>query len=184
MIKILLATGLVTGLVGHSVHAGTTLLMPEIGGSEVRLDGDYWFSDSAKRDSGVVQGVMAGYRFDTNIVLAAKLDFHEGDLFFGAFDSFKLRERGILVGYSFPIAPRFRLTPAVGISYWNLDSREGMLFNPGEEESLDFRGRDVYGRINFEIPVGELVTLNLAYSYGDYDFGQLETTRFGVMFTF
>lgn len=179
-----LLAALLAGFNCGPTFAGTTMLMPEVGGSEVRLDEGYWYSEGPKRDSGVVQGFMAGYRFESNIVLAAKLDYHDGDLFFGAFDSFKLRERGILVGYSFPVAPRFRLTPAVGVTYWNLDSREGRLFNPGEEESRDFRGRDVYGRINFEIPVGELITLNLAYSYGEYDFGQLETTRFGVMFTF
>lgn len=179
-----LFAGVVAGSVSNSVQAGTTVLLPEIGGSEVRLDENYWFTGDDKRDSGFVQGVLAGYRFDSNIVVAAKLDFHEGDLFFGAFDSFKLRERGVLVGYSISLAPRFRLTPAIGLSYWNLDSREGRLFNPGDEESRDFRGRDIYGRVNFEIPVSELITLNLAYSYGEYDFGHLETTRFGVMFTF
>lgn len=166
------------------LYAGKTVLMPELGRSELDMHANYSVSELAKHDVGVTINFLAGYKFSSNVIVAATHSYTDSNLLFGAGDHYQLYDIGAVAGYSFDIAALFRIVPMVGWSYWKLQSTEGELFNPGPEERFDYRGNNFYWRLNIELPISSVVQLNLAYVNGDYDFGRLQSKRFGVKFEF
>lgn len=144
--------GLAFALNCSPLYAGKMVLMPELGRSTIGVDAGYTVSETSNHEVGVVASLVGGYKFDSHIILAANHSFTDSDDFFGAGDYYTLYEVGVVAGYSFDLATRFRVIPMVGLSYWELDSTEGRLFNSGPEERLENKGRDPYWRINFEFP--------------------------------
>lgn len=174
----------VLALSSSPLYAGNALIMPELGRSVVNIRAGHSASGLADHDVGFTVGVLGGYKFESNIILALSHSYTDTDLFWGAGDNYQVIEFGILGGYSFEVAPRLRVTPMVGWGYWKLSSTEGELFNSGPEERREFHGRDPFWRLNLEIPLSKLVQLNISYLHADYDFGRSESTRFGVKFEF
>lgn len=170
-------------LVSSPLYAGKIVLMPEVGRSEIDVDAEYTMSEASERDGGVTLGVTAGYKIDS-VIVAANFNITNSDNIFSTFDNYRIYDRAIFAGYSFNVAKRLRIVPIIGINYWKLVSKEGRLFNPGSEEQRVFDGVDMYGRLNFEIPLNDLVQLNLSYVNANYDFGRVESLRFGVKFEF
>lgn len=172
-------------LVSLQAHAGKFIAMPETGTGEIDVDDSYALPDGYDGFSDAYSiSFVGGYKFDSNMILAANLSYTGTEVLFDSADEYSLDERGILVGYSFEINRNFRIVPMLGWSSWDLVTEEGALFNPGPEEELEFEGSDTYGRLNLEFPVTEVFQMAASYIYGEYDFGTYQTARVGFKFEF
>lgn len=173
--------------VSGSALAGKIILLPEAGNLTVDVDSEYTLTDAEETSDDLLLGLMAGYKFDNNMILALNYTVSTGwasSATFGAFDSYDLDERTLLIGYSWDLARHLRIVPMLGWNSWGLTAKEGAFLNPGEELRISEDGTNFVPRINFEIPFGELLQANIAYQRGSYDFGDASSWRFGFKFEF
>lgn len=174
------------------LYAAEFFIMPELGVGDVDIIAEYTFLDDDDSSPTISASLTGGYKFDSNIVLAINTSFTTSDVFiadtvyFGssAFDEYSYVELGMLLGYSFDVHKRFRIVPMLGASYWDLTVEEGAFLNPGPEDEKGYSGTDIYGKLNLEFPINDLIQINVSYLYGNYDFGAIEVTRVGVKFSF
>lgn len=87
-------------------------------------------------------------------------------------DSFRLG-----VGYLFPSESNFRFIGKTGLSIWDLEARESILFNPGPEEVSRLDGTDFFIEGGVEYSFNDTFRAGLALSYADLDFGSTTTVK-------
>lgn len=167
-----------------SAYSGEYFLMGEVGRGKVSFDDEYYFEDFEDDDTFSSVNILGGYKFNSKLVLATHIGASGSEGFFGADDNYQLYEVGALLGYSFDLYKHFRIVPMIGVSTWELDRKEGELFNSGPEESREVKGTNAYIKLNFEVPLGDFVQLNLSYMRGQFKFGGVHALRFGTKFSF
>ena len=72
-----------------------------------------------------------------------------------------------------------------GYSRWRYVYTEGAFLNSGPEEELKFTGNNSFGKVIFKFPSIKIIGLkisNISYTYGQYDFGKLQSIRVGMKF--
>ena len=167
-----------------AVNAGDYMLMPNIGKGQLKVDRRYLISDTYDNNISVYSlGLLFGYRFDSNVIIAGSTSVSSGE-FFNFTDRYELKERGVLAGYAIDIGNKFRLIPMLGYSRWRFDTEEGIFLNPGPEAEARFHGSDMYGKLNLEWVISSVFQLNFAYQSGDYDIGHVDTSHIGFKFEF
>lgn len=128
--------------------------------------------------------VGAGLSLQSKIVLGIGLTSSFSDNFLGAFDSYKVAQQQLYVGYRINVNKHIRITPQIGYTHWKLTSEESIWFNDEKKSATKFLGEDAYGQINLEFPVSKLVTVVASFSRTHYAFGSTDAAQAGVIFTF
>ncbi len=155
-----------------------------LGSSELSIDKQYTISQESFKTDALSIGVELGYRspkkylIQTSFTSTADLDI------FGISDNYHLYQWNTLVGYSFALSDKINFIPKIGFSRWELDAREGMLFNPGPELELEFKDTDVTYQLGLEFLIWNDLSLELAYENTKYNFGEIEIVNFGISFEF
>jgi hypothetical protein len=129
-------------------------------------------------------GLFAGYSFDSGLVVEGGFSGETSDDIFESYDVFQFVA---LLGYTFRPGRDFSITPKLGFSMWELSTYEsGLLdlFGDGEDEEHTYDGTDIIGSLEGEYSLNRLIQLNLSYTAGSYEFGELDSLRFGVEFDF
>lgn len=156
----------------------------ELGTGKIKVDKDFAILKEDFDTDGFSLGYILGYKFENNVVTEANLAYTSSDVLFGTFDSYETYEFKAMIGYSFDLATHFRVVPMVGLSRWELDTKQGFFLNPGPEAKEEFSGTDFTYKVRLEVPLGDLVLLSLSYASTEVEFGRNETTQLGVLFEF
>ncbi len=155
-----------------------------IGTSELSVNKAYTISGENYSTDSFSVGIEFAYRWPENYLIETSFTTTIDTDIFGISDNYQLYQWNTLVGYSFPITERIRLIPKVGFSRWELDTREGALFNPGPELSVEFNDTDFTYQLGLEFPVWEDLNLGVTYENTRYSFGKIEIVNLGFSFEF
>lgn len=159
-----------------------TYLALKAGGGSIQVNSEQAINGVTEEQDIFSGGVFAGYNFDSGMVVEAGLSGEFSEDFFESYDVSQIM---VMLGYTFHPGQDFTFVPKAGFSMWELTTFESGLFNIfGGDEERSYEGTDVVLSLEGEYSVGELVQLNLSYTQGSYDFGDLDSLRFGVEFDF
>jgi hypothetical protein len=183
-----LAASVVLGiaLLGESALAATPefQITPRAGVGSLRIEALSGVNENrTQRDT---FGVGAGFGYLSPIGILAEIgadSFGNFD-FFNLSDSFDLTQKFVAIGYQAELGRGWRLVPKAGRARWTLRSEEGLLFNPGPEESREKKGNDYYWEMSVSHRVSSVVTMGMVYRQGQYDFGRTRSTAFLVTLGF
>jgi len=164
----------------------------QFGVSRIKVSGGYTFNDYNDSSGATEFGWNLGSRFSNNIILEVSYIESDGHSFAGAGDSYDLKQKHVLIGYSFRLGSGLRVTPKVGTTEWRIKGREGVFLNPGEEDESDNNGSDVVYAIelNNEAFTKKFFRVLPAYSVGlhcswtNTDFGDYFSARLGATFQY
>lgn len=156
----------------------------ELGASSVDFDEDTNLLVEDYDDDGLGFTYSLGYRWENNAIVEISGSFASNNAFFESFDFYETTEYQLLVGYSFPVSEKFRVVPMVGLSNWDLDSKEGTFLNPGDEVRQTFSGTDVAYKISAEYALFSSVVLSLSYRSSALDIGTSSMTQLGLKMAF
>jgi len=179
------ATLIITLFICQQVAAEKFLLTVEVGVATIKIDKSYQMTNSTldTQDS-VAFSALFGYKFKSNFVLCIASSYYHGNSSFGANDRVHINDGSALVGYEFKANRKLNIIPMLGVNYWKLRSKEGAFLNSGPEEERVFRGNDSLAKVIFEIASTRMLGLNISYTYGRYDFGDLHSINAGMRFNF
>jgi hypothetical protein len=159
-------------------------ITPRAGKGTLRVDESIDLNDSLAGDDTFGLGAGFGYLTPPGVVLEIGADsFGSFDLF-DTFDSLSLTQEFASIGYQAEFGNGWRLVPRVGRARWKLRAEEGLVFNPGPEETREFRGWDYYWELSLSRRISRVVALGLHYKQGNYNFGRTRTTAFLVTLGF
>jgi hypothetical protein len=157
-----------------------TYIAIKAGNGNIKVNAEYALDDVAEEDDIFSGGVYAGYNFTSGLVVEAGWSQEFNSILLESYDVLQLVGS---LGYNFAVSDKFTFTPKAGLSIWEFDAYDsGFLFGGAEDYSYD--GTDMIWSLEGEYALGELVQLNLSYTQGSYDFGDLDSFRFGVEFDF
>ncbi|WP_444994835.1 outer membrane beta-barrel protein [Aliikangiella sp. IMCC44359] len=166
---------------------GSFFVTPQVGDVNTKIKMEYTFenNDNPQLSSDNIEvGVSAGYQFNSDFSIEAVLLRNDTADVFEMGDTYNIDQKQLMLGYTFKVNQHFQIVPKIGISYWEFDGKEGSFLNPGPEEESHFSGSELVWKLAFEIPINNLIQLQLTYSDNNYDFGKAQTTSFGVKFEF
>jgi hypothetical protein len=159
-------------------------ITPRIGVGELRIDRFVGVRDEEITTSTHGIGVSFGFLTPTGIVGEVGAEtFGDFDLF-DTFDSHELTQQFVSLGYQFELGDGWRIVPRAGRARWKLRSEEGLLFNPGPEETREVRGYEYFWELSVARRVSRTVTLGLNYKQGSYEFGRSQSAAFLVTLGF
>jgi hypothetical protein len=152
------------------------------GGGSINVNAEHAINGIVGEEDIFSGGVFAGYNFDSGLVIEGGLSVEFSE---DIFDSYDVSEIIGMLGYTFHPAKDFTVTPKAGFSMWELVTFESGLFNFfQEDEELTYDGTDLLFALEGEYSWTPLVQINLSYTQGSYDFGDLDSFRLGVEFDF
>ena len=152
----------------------------ELGIDRLEIDNAFSLRGSAVEADTLSLSTSVGYQWKNHFLIEAGVSVGTGDLFFGTFDDYKNIKLEALIGYSFHLSDRFIIEPKIGKADWELKAKEGIFLNPGPEEERTFEGTDNIWQVNVKFSVSRNVNLNLSHEQHDADYGEFQSTRFGV----
>lgn len=137
---------------------------------------------NGSRTDANLAGIGCGIGYLTPIGIVAAIGADGGAEFdlFGSFDSYSFDQRFVAVGYQFEWGDGWRFVPMVGRARWRLESEEGILLNPGPEQSEVVRGYDYFWEASVSRRISRVVALGISYKQGDFRFGQSRAAAFMV----
>ena len=154
------------------------------GVSEFDIEREYLLEEDDYDESANAYGeILAGFIFTNGLVLEAGFISQAGIDLFGANDSYDVFESVVEVGYTFG-NDKFKITPKIGYSFWDLEVKEGEFLNPGPEERRESDGSDPYLKLSAEYYWTESFAGSLFYRHSDYDFGNINTWGLGLRYVF
>ena len=124
-----------------------------------------------------------GIVFDSSVVLGIGGLGSAGGIFIFVDETYAVVQEQMFVGYRFPVGKNLRITPNIGFTHWALRTEQDSLSH-SDPVTRKFNGNDVFGQLNFEFPVSHLVTVFGSYTRTNYDFGNSNSLKAGVMFEF
>jgi hypothetical protein len=149
-----------------------------LGNIEVK---DAYANPGSEKEDIFSAGLFAGYNFDSGLTFEVGFSGETSEEIFESYDVF---QSIVMLGYTVHIGTDFSLTPKFGASMWELDTFRSGLLTFGQDRERSFDGTDSIGSLEGEYSINKLVQLNLAYTQGSYDFGELNALRFGVELDF
>lgn len=182
MLKTVVLTVLL--LLSTNNYAETVYLSPQVGLGRTKVDGQYTFDGSNDTSGRIENSATIGLRLLSNVVIEATYVAGSGLSFFGATDSFDLRQSQLLLGYAFPVGNRSYITPKVGVAHWKLEGKEGAFLNPGPERSSSLTGSDTVYAFEWERTVTRFFSLGINSNYISAEFGNAISIRFMSKFNF
>lgn len=177
-----IALMLVAGPVSAKDAERKKFIALRLGTGSIQIKNEQAVSGISEEEDLYGVGVYAGYNFDSGLVAEAGIAKEFSDDFF---DSYDVSQITLLLGYHFPFAENFTFTPKAGVSRWDLSTFGSRLVDLGllvEERS--FNGTDPIWSLEGEYSWTDLVQLNLSYTEGSYGFGDFDSFRFGMEFSF
>ncbi|MFK8029629.1 MAG: outer membrane beta-barrel protein [Gammaproteobacteria bacterium] len=126
-----------------------------------------------------VSEISGGYRFDNNWTLDLGLETYASfDIIaLGLGDVVSLQAIRVGGGYHFPSEGRLSAFVKGGVSFWDLEFEEGILFNPGPEEEASRNGNDLYVQIGAEVRIVGGFISRLTWDVADNDFGDSSAVK-------
>jgi len=155
-----------------------------LGSSSVNIDQNKIQTDVDFDDDGFGATYLVAYRWGNNLVAEANLSHATNNFLFEGFDFYKTTELKLMLGYSFQLAQYLRIVPMLGVSKWDLDSQEGLVFNSGPEQRVEFDGTDLTYKLSLELPINDSFSLSLSYAKSHLDLGTSELSLVGLKFEF
>ncbi len=181
LIKILC---LVTLAFAPQVFSADYFVAVDGGRSTVSIDQKHLADEYSDHDiRTTLLSVNGGMVFESDIVFGVGYLASGSDNFFEMGDTYDLTQEQIFVGYRFPVAKHFRITPNFGLNHWSMKVKQGVLLN-SHREFKNFSGNDYFGQLNLEFPINHLITVFGSYTRTNYDFGNLNSLKAGVIFEF
>jgi hypothetical protein len=157
-----------------------TYLAIKAGNGNIKVNSEHALDGLAIEDDIFSGGVYAGYNFDSGLVAEAGMSVEFNSILFESYDVMQFVGS---LGYNFAVGDKFTFTPKAGLSMWEFEAYDsGFLFGTPEDHSYD--GTDMIWSLEGEYLLGELLQLNLSYTQGSCDFGDLDSFRFGMEFDF
>lgn len=141
----------------------------EVGEADVNLDSDIQFIDGTD-DYTMSIGAHVGYLDRSRVLVDLDYNSMNDISIFGASDHFSLSTTALLFGYQIKLND-FYLEPKIGYARWQLELREGALFNPGPEEEYNFDGADPLAAFTAGYRFNDLFGMSLSYKYLDFERG-------------
>ncbi len=155
-----------------------------IGNASIDIDSSYAFDNEAVSENSLATGIEFGYQISESFrVDLGYLKASDFDLLNLA-DSYNIIQTNLQVAYEIPVAKKLIISPKIGLSFWDLDANEGQLFNPGVEENKTNSGTDLTYGFELAVPLGDSFSIIGSLEKTDFDFGELTSTEFGVVFHF
>ena len=181
-IIIQLLTFLIFSQLSQFANSGNLVLVAEGGLASLDVSENYRPTPTSDDSyDNFALGLMAGYKFDSQVIISAAYNNYYGISTFGESDRVHVYDVCTGVGYSIEYSKSFRIVPMVMYCSWELDSKEGALFSSNPDAN-EFNGQDVVGKVSFELPFNDTFSLNISLTYGNYDFGDLTAVRVGGKF--
>lgn len=148
------------------------------GFGDVNVDHGYRLNQTATGEGDWAIEMTAGYELDSGIVVEGGatrgLDLDIGN-------DYELDEDRLMAGYAFAVGQSFQITPAAGISYWNLHVRDGILSGA---PTAAFSGQDWVWRITGEYQRYTRLGLYFSYTGAKHDFGAASLLSLGLRYRF
>lgn len=160
------------------------ILGVELGQSSVNIDTNKIQTDVDFDDNGFAGSYFVGYRWANHFVNEVNLTLASNNFIFRGFDFYETKELKLLFGYSFQLADSLRIVPMAGMSRWELNSREGLIFNPGPEQNFKFEGTDLTYKLTMEYLINDSFALSLSYARTHLVLGTTELSLLGLKFEF
>jgi hypothetical protein len=162
-------------------QADGTFARLSIGHTELDISSNFESKPESLGTAGI--GLNLGYVFESQLVAEIGISRSQNFSLFGASDKYTLRHTELLVGYKLNW-DKLSFTPKIGYANWNLDAKEGQLFNPGDEDSRNRSGNDFVWGASLGYQVGSRFELSLSHKRMDTDVGEYGITAFGVAMEF
>lgn len=150
-----------------------------IGRSDIELDRN--FQDERDSHNAAAIGLSAGYMFENNIVTQINATGSENISILGAIDRHNLQHADLSFGYQFSWE-RLRITPAIGIAKWELNSEEGQFLNPGPEVKAKLSGEDPLIGLSVGITFGRIFQMNVTRKSVNAGFGHYHQSQVDFLF--
>lgn len=125
-----------------------------------------------------------GYAFSNKIVISVAHRFSSSGSLFGALDSSSVYLARVMAGYSIPVFDFVNIIPSFGYAKWEIETKEGQLFHPGDELRTEYDGEDFIWSIGLELPSKKPLRFYTSYLKANLDFGQYQSTQFGMVYYF
>jgi hypothetical protein len=159
-------------------------ITPRVGMGELRVDQFVGVNDQEITVDTQGLGVSFGFLTPVGVVAEIGADTFGDYNFFESFDSYRLTQQFLSLGYQFELGDGWRLVPRAGRARWKLRSEEGWLFNPGPELTREARGYNYFWELSVARRISKTVTLGLNYKQGSYEFGRSHSAAFLVTLGF
>jgi hypothetical protein len=156
----------------------------EFGKSTFEIDSSKAVVDGYLDGDSIASSVIAGYRWSNNIVVEASYIYSANNLFGGITDFSKAYEAKAMAGYTIDINRYLKLTPLIGLSSWELNVKEGILLNPGPEQSAKYSGTDITYKLALDYIVTDSFIVSLSYGQTNLDIGSSSSAQFGAKYEF
>lgn len=165
-----------------ALSADAIVVMAETGRTSIHLEDNFKVTQSSDaHEDGLNTNVLVGYKFDNHFLVGGNFAYYRDNSLFGERDSLRLNTRGPVVGYTYDLSDRVKLVPMIGLDFWNAQAIPDARSNLATRH---FSGNDPYFRLNTEFPFGHVFSLNVSYTYGNYEFGTVKSLRAGAKFEF
>jgi hypothetical protein len=164
-------------------YAGNFLLDVQIGSGDIKIDASEGGSIRTRSFDTVGGSIYGGYMFDNNIFTKVGFGRQSSDDIFGISDSATVKTYEALVGYAFDF-DRFFLRPQVGVAHWRLEFKEGIFFNPGDEERINKSGDELVLLVDAGYTFTERLGLRLSHKIIRSDVGRYSASTVGLNIRF
>jgi hypothetical protein len=181
--KILKALSAISLVISSSVvfaQEAKVIVGLELGTSAIAVDKDVAVFNDEFEQGGLTFGYIFGYRWDNNVVVEGNYNYTSNDGLFRTFDHYEAKETKVMLGYSFEVSEYFRVIPMLGMTRWEVDTKEGLLLNPGPEDQYRFNGTDLTYKLRLDAPVGDRFVFSLSYARSEFDIGSMGLTQFAI----
>lgn len=170
-----------------AAQCDTGFVALEIGGGDIDIDEPErlpFDPVSNSSDNALAFSFGGGFMFSSGVYVDLAYTDLDAVTLFGLADVFGFSTFRIGVGYKFAMNESFAFLAKTGLSFWDLDVREGFFLNPGPEASDSFDGTDMFLEFGAEYNFGERFGLTLIHTRDTYDLGNASATRIGVRYYF
>jgi hypothetical protein len=166
----------------QTAEARPVFIALKAGFGNIQVKDEFAINGITEKQDIASAGLFAGYTFASGFVAEAGFSGETSD---DIFESYDLFQTIVMAGYTFRPARNITIVPKLGFSKWDLDTFESGLFHlSGGDEEHSYDGTDMIWSVEGEYSITRLVQLNLSYTQGSYEFGDLDSLRFGVEFDF
>jgi len=180
-----IALVLIAQAIPSAASAGGMLFGFGGGSGDVNFDGDIAAGNNVVSDDDIVAEFWIGYRFDSKVVLEGGASQGISIDTFLLGDSFSLQDFRVMAGYAVLLGERFSFLPELGVSFWDIDTRDlPNSFFGSSRAGVSDSGSDLMWRISGEVRVATRMHLYAAYSEASYDFGDSTRLSFGFKWQF
>jgi hypothetical protein len=160
---------------------GVNLSLGE-GVADISVDAGTAASNGTGGEDAWLTELSVGYLFANNVLIegSATTGFSI-TAFFGA-DTYEFKENRLMAGYAFRVTDKFRIVPTLGVSFWDLETIEGLFLVPTARRTTS--GTDVTWRLTGEYYFAPRFGVYFSYAETRPDFGNVSLPSFGLRVQF